>query len=66
LAVINGAVYAGAPYALVAFDADTGAERWRFHMGEPRSGQVDVGSPVVSDGMVYVLSANMLFAVNAS
>ena len=65
LAVANGVVYTSSTDGLLAFDAATGAERWRFAPGTPQSAQGDVGSPVVSNGAVYVTAFNVVFALNA-
>jgi len=48
-AVVDGVVYVGAGYTLYAFDAATGAARWRFSIR-----YAGPSSPVVVGGVVYV------------
>ncbi|HEY7033376.1 MAG TPA: PQQ-binding-like beta-propeller repeat protein [Thermomicrobiales bacterium] len=68
-AVVDGVVYAGAgapnkPGGVVALDAATGAERWRYHF--PAENQ---SSPALVDGVVYVgggVGDHHLYALDAS
>lgn len=48
--VVDGVIYAGSADGYVfAFDAQTGARRWRF-----RAGQACATTPTVADGVVYI------------
>lgn len=63
-AVVNGTVYVavGGPADLLAVDANTGTEQWRFDEGGAMR-----SSPAVADGTVYVNSLDPnVYAVNAS
>lgn len=68
-AIVNGEVYVtGGDGAVYAFDLGTGLRRWSFATGPPKSYALFgsdsrthdywASSPVVSDGMVYVGSAD--------
>ncbi|MGH2559653.1 MAG: PQQ-binding-like beta-propeller repeat protein, partial [Thermomicrobiales bacterium] len=55
------APYGTSPGALIAFDAATGEERWRYTMGAS-----EYYSPAVSDGVVYINSEDgSLHAIDA-
>ncbi len=48
---------------IVAFDASTGAERWRF---APRRPRADLGSVTVEDGQVWTFSSTaQVFVLDA-
>lgn len=61
-AVVAGTVYQPAWNALVAIDAATGEERWRFAPTD----HFAASSPTVHDGVVYVGDGDTLYALDAT
>jgi len=65
--VVNGVVYVGESGALYALNASTGALLWTFIEPNPGPGAIEVFSPAVANGVVYVTSYDgFLSALNAS
>ena len=60
--IAGGTVYVGAKDGyLLALDAATGQERWRFDLG----GYIVRGTPAVGQGMVFAQAGYSLFAIDA-
>lgn len=60
--VVDNVVYVGSKSGfLLALDAETGRERWRFDLGN----YIIRGSAAVVDGMVYVVGGYDVFALDA-
>lgn len=61
--IVGGVVYIGTKSGfLIAADAATGSERWRFDSG----GAIIKASPVVSNGVVYLGASFNMFAIDAA
>jgi len=60
-AVVDGVVYVGSlgKHSLLAYDAETGEELWRFGVESVRD------DPAVADGRVYFRDGGTLYALNA-
>ncbi len=67
LALANGALYfGGGDHAIHALDAITGAARWRFPTPNTNYSNSEYSTPVIANGLVYIISDNhILYALTA-